>query len=118
MIPSLSIEWGSSKEYGALIVTLAAVCEFTCRLAIFPLTGYFKVNIYKFVNVCLLSCVSGFTSLYFATPTALLVHGVIHGMFALFFIPLMTLLVKVMQKKFRLACSMCPIIHVVVGYSL
>ena len=98
VIPSLSMEWGSTKEYGALIVTLTAVCEFICRLALFPITGYFKIDIYKFMNMCLLSSVSGMAALYFATPTALLIHGVIHGLSALFFIPLMTLLVTVCIK--------------------
>ncbi len=105
VIPSLSMEWGSTKEYGALIVTLAAVGEFICRLAIFPLTGYFKIDIYKFMNICLLSCVSGMVALYFATPTALLVHGLIHGLSALFFIPLMTLLVTVCIKLIKLQLS-------------
>ncbi len=95
VIPSLSMEWGSTKQFGALIITMAAVCEFFCRLAIFPLTGYFKINIYKFMNVCLLPATSGLVSIYFSTKTALMVHGLFHGMFALFFIPLMTLLVKV-----------------------
>ena len=95
VILSLSMEWGSTKEFGALIVTLAAVGEFFCRLALFPLTGYFKISLYKFVNMCLMSCVSGSVALYLATPTALLVHGIVHGIFALFFIPLMTPLVTV-----------------------
>ncbi len=98
VLPNLSMEWGSSKEYGALIVTVTAACEFICRAGIFPLTGYFNINNYKFLNVCLLSCVSGGIALYFATPTVLLIHGMVHGFFALLFIPLTTLLMKVNYK--------------------
>ncbi len=96
VIPPLAMEWGSTDQFGALVVALAAICEFICRVAMLPLTGYFNINIYKCLNVCLLSSISGLVTLYFASPTALLVHGIVHGMFALFFAPLITLLTKVL----------------------
>ncbi len=95
MIPPLTIELGYSKQYGALVVTVAAVCEFFTRLAILPLTGYFNINIYKFLNLSLLSCISGLVTVSLGSSTALMVHGVIHGLCGLYFAPLITVLIKV-----------------------
>ncbi len=96
VIPPLAVEWGYSKDFGALVVTIAAACEFLLRSVILPLAGYFGIDIYKFLNVCVLSCISGITAIQMTSKTALLVHGVVHGLSALFFTPLMTLLMKVM----------------------
>ncbi len=95
VLPNLSLEWGSSKDYAAFIVTITSACEFFGRLILFTLTGYFGISAYKFLNTCLLTCISAGVAVYFSSPTVLLVHGVIHGFFALIFVPLMTLLIKV-----------------------
>ena len=85
MIPSLTVEWGSSKQFGALIVTLAGVGDILQKIMLIPLTGYFHVDTYKFVNVCLLSCVTGLIAVALSSTTMLLVHGVITGLFGLIF---------------------------------
>ncbi len=96
MIPPLAVEWCFGEKFGALVVTIAASCEFVLRTVILPLTGYFKIDIYKFLNVCVLSCISGITAIQMTSKTALLIHGVVHGLSALFFTPLLTLLMKVL----------------------
>ena len=95
VIPSLAVEWGSTKEYGALIVSVAGACEFIQRITIIPLTGYFNVDVYKFVNVCLLSVATGLLSVALSSTTMLLVHGIINGLLGQIFSPVMIILFKV-----------------------
>ena len=95
VIPSLAVEWGSTKQYGALIVSVAGACEFIQRTVIIPLTGYFNVDVYKFVNVCLLSVATGIISVVLSSTTMLLVHGIVNGLFAQIFAPVMIILFKV-----------------------
>ncbi len=96
VIPSLTLEWGSTKQFGGLIVTIAGACEFFARISIVPLTGYFNVDAYKFINICLLSCISGLVAVVLSSTTVLLVHGVVTGLFGLIFPPFMTILIKVL----------------------
>ncbi len=99
VIPPLAVEWGYSKEMGALVITIGAACEFIQRIFLFPLTGYFNVNMYKYTNVCLLSAISGLVAVYFSTYPALVVHGIVNGFLALMFCPIMTILIKVCTEN-------------------
>ncbi len=95
VIPPLAEEWGYSKEYGALVITIGAACEVIQRIFLLPLTGYFNVNMYKYTNVCLMSTISGLVAVYFSTYAALVVHGIVNGFLGVMFCPLMTILIKV-----------------------
>ena len=98
VIPPLAVEWGSSKQFGALIVSIAGACEFINRTTVIPSTGYFDVDVYKFVNICLLSVATGLISVALSSTTMLLVHGVTTGLFSLIFSPVMIILIKVTNQ--------------------
>ncbi len=90
------MDWGSTKQFGALTLTITAVCEFVCRAVIFPLVGYFRISTYTFITIgCAISSISGITAVLFVTHTSLMVHSVIHGLSGIIFFPVMTPLLKV-----------------------